>query len=51
MSVNQTNHVKPRIIAIEQNCELTQKENQADLPNNEVYVQDNTVREPDRAPE
>ena len=37
--------------AIEQHCELTQEKNQADLPPNEVYAQDNTVWEPDRAPE
>ena len=38
-------------MAIVQHCELTQEENQADLPTNEVYVQDNTVRKLDRAPE
>ena len=50
-SFNQTNHVKPHLIAIEQHWELTQEENQADLPTNEVYVQDNTVREQDKVPE
>ena len=50
MRFNQTYHVKPRLKAIEQHCELTPEENQADLPTNEVYVLDNTVREPYRAP-
>ena len=38
-------------MAIEQHSELTQEENQADLPTNEVYAQDYAVGEPDRAPE
>ena len=38
-------------MAIEQHSDLTQEENQADLPTNEVYVQDNAVGEPDRYPE
>ena len=36
-------------MSIEQHSELTQEENQADLPTNEVYAQNNTVREPDIA--
>ena len=43
MSFNRTKHVKPRFIAIEQHCELTQEKNLADLLSNEVYAQDNTV--------
>ena len=50
-SFKQTNHVKPRLMAIVQHCELTQVENQVDLPTNEVYAQDYAVREPDRASE
>ena len=38
-------------MAIVQHSELTQEENHADLPTNEVYAQDNAVRKPDRAPE
>ena len=50
MSFNQRNHVKPQLIAIDQHYELTQEENQADLPTNEVYVQENAVRGPDGTP-
>ena len=38
-------------MTIEQHCEITQVENEADLPTNLVYVQDNVVSKPDRAPE
>ena len=38
-------------MAIVQHSELTQEENQADLPTNEVYAQDYTDRKLDRAPE
>ena len=38
-------------MAIEHHSELTQEENQTDLPTNEVLVHDNAVKEPDRAPD
>ena len=36
-------------MAIEHHSELTQEGNYTDLPTNEVFVNDNAVREPDRA--
>ena len=38
-------------MAIVQHCDLTQEENQTDLPANQVYAQDYAVRKSDRAPE
>ena len=38
-------------MAIERHSELTQEEDQTDLPTNEVFVYDNAIMEPDRAPD
>ena len=38
-------------MAIDHHSELTQEGNQTDFPTNEMFVQDNALREPDRAPD
>ena len=47
----QSTHIKKCFLVNEQHSELIQYENQSELPTNEVYDQDNTVRESYRAPD